>query len=307
MRLLVTGASGLIGRHVVDCAATDPAIELIASARHQPSTLPQSVAFVATDLTVADEAAALIEEVVPSHIIHCAWETTQPSYWNDSANFDWVEATARMAEAFAASGGTRFVQLGSCAEYLWNESRCIENETPSQPATVYGKAKLRAFAAVQAAAGSRFEAVEARIFSVFGPGENPARFIPLICRSHLAGAVPELGSGAQLRDLLHATDAARALLTLASPTAPCGVVNIGSGEPVRLSEVATTLARIAGAEESGLGRRPDRVGDPNFLVASSDLIRSTGWEPTYLLEDGLAESFNWWAGEMDEAQFPPGG
>ncbi|HJQ16811.1 MAG TPA: NAD(P)-dependent oxidoreductase [Allosphingosinicella sp.] len=294
MRLLVTGASGLIGRHVVACAAMEPAIELIASARQRPSALPRSVAFIAANLAIADEAAALIQKTGPSHIIHCAWETTQPTYWNDRTNLDWVASTARMAETFATSGGMRFVQLGSCAEYLWNETLCIENETPSQPATIYGKAKLAAFTAVKAAARNRFEAVEARIFSVFGPGENPARFIPFICRSHLAGSVPELSSGIQSRDLLYAKDAGNALLMLAAANGVVGVVNIGSGEPTKLSDVAERLARIAGADQTGLGRRRDRPGDPLYLVSASQRIRSTGWKPAYSLDAALTETFNWW-------------
>jgi nucleoside-diphosphate-sugar epimerase len=294
VRLLVTGAGGLIGRHVAQLAAADPAIDLIATARRRPDTLPDTARFASADLSNPDAAAALVREVRPTHLIHCAWETRQPTYWHDLANLDWVVGAARMGQAFATSGGVRFVQLGSCAEYDWSHGLCIEGVTPDSPATRYGKAKLAAFHAIEAAAEGAFEAVEARIFFVYGPGENADRFIPYICRSHLAGRVPELGDGRQWRDLLHAEDAGRALLMLATATGLTGIVNIGGGVPTALAEVATELARAAGTAETGLARKTNRAGDPTLLVAASDRIRSTGWTPQISLKQSLAATLAWW-------------
>lgn len=294
MKLLLTGGGGLIGRHVAARAAEEGDIELVVTARRRPAGLPPGAAYVAADLRAPEEAAALVRSVRPTHILHTAWETSQPTYWEDMANLDWVVSTARMAQAFAQAGGTRFVQLGSCAEYNWAGGRCAENETPDRPATRYGKAKLAAFRAIEAAAHDSFDAVEARIFWVFGPGENPARFIPYICRSHLEGAVPSLGSGRQRRDLLYADDAARALLMLLRSDGPSGIVNIAGGTPVALSAVASALAEIAGAAETGLGAKADREGDPELLVGASERLRATGWAPEWSLEKGLEATFGWW-------------
>ena len=163
------------------------------------------------------------------------------------------------------------MQLGSCAEYDWSYGHCDEESTPSAPTTLYGKAKLAAFQAVRAAGHNKFHPVEARIFMVFGPGENPDRFIPTICRSHAAGTIPALSSGRQLRDWLYVKDAARALLTLALADAPAEVVNLGTGEAVSLGEVATILARIAGAAQLVLAG--DRIG---LAIRTCSSLRQTG-------------------------------
>ena len=304
MRLLITGASGLIGRHVVGLAKQMGDVELIATCRSRPIELPDGTEFIAADLSNAAEAAAVVRSANPTHVVHTAWETTHPTYWNDPINFDWAESTGAMADTFAEVGGQRFVQLGTCAEYDWSHEFCVEGKTPDRPATVYGQAKLQAFGLVEAAARGTFEAVEARIFWVFGPGENPSRLIPLICRNYLAGQVPELGSGRQKRDLLFAEDAASAVLKLVATNGSEGIVNLASGEEVELSAVVGLLAELTGARETGIGRRKDSPGDPERLVASADRIRSTGWRPSHSLREGLAKTVDWWRESVAEPASP---
>lgn len=294
MRLLVTGASGLIGSHVAAAASADRSIALIVTSRRKPASSPANATFIVADLTKPDVAEAVVREAKPTHIVHTAWETAHPTYWEDSSNLRWVASAISMAEAFAATGGERFIQLGSCAEYDWSHGLCREGHTPDVPRTRYGRAKLAAFRAVEAAAQGAFEAAEARIFFVHGPGENPLRFIPYVCRSHLRGEIPQLGDGQQWRDVLHAADAARALLCLAAAAGACGSFNIGSGLPTSLAEVAILLAEIAGADETGLGLRPPRADDPALLIAASDRIRALGWSPRLSLPEALERTFRWW-------------
>ncbi len=289
MKLLVTGAGGLIGGAVAR-AAFAAGIEVIACGRRAPKTLPDGVTCIGADLADAEAAIALIDDTAPTHIVHAAWETRQPTYWNDPANLDWIVATTAMARTFARAGGTRFLQIGSCAEYDWTGDIPMRDG----PATRYGKAKLAAFRAIEAAGHDSFAAIEARIFWVYGPGENPARYIPLICRSHAAGVVPDLGSGRQRRDLVHIDDAARALLMLLADTAPTGVVDIGTGTGTLLADVAVEIAALAGVADTGLGRTPDRPDDPEALLAHAAGLQSTGWTPRIALRDGLERVFTGW-------------
>jgi nucleoside-diphosphate-sugar epimerase len=284
----------LIGRHVIALAARTDGIEVIATSRERPDDLPNGVKFIAADLSNSVEAAALVRAETPTHIVHTAWVTTHPTYWHDRVNLQWAEAAGAMADAFGDVGGQRFVQLGSCAEYDWSHEVCVEGQTPDNPATLYGQAKLEAFRRIQEAAGGRFEAVEGRIFWVFGPGENPSRLIPVICRSYLSREIPELGSGRQKRDLLFVEDAASAILALARSSGLEGVINIAAGEEVELAQVAIELARLTGVSETGLGRRADRPDDPERLIASAERIRSTRWKANHSLAGGLAKTLDWW-------------
>lgn len=297
MRVLLTGASGLIGRHIRRGSFPNGA-ELLTASR--TAVFASGDEHHCVDLSSAEEAAALIRFVKPTHVIHAAWETRPPTYWEAIANLAWLDSTARMAATFGETGGRRFVQVGSCAEYDWSDRVCTEDVTRDRPSTRYGKAKLAAFRAVQAAAHGRFEAAEARIFFVFGPGEHPDRVVPAICRGYITGRVPDLGSGRQERDFLHSSDAACALVVLACAAGIEGVVNVGSGIATPLSTVAEILAELAGADETGLGRKPDRAGDPPLLVASADRLRALKWSPAMSLRQGLAQTFNWWRQELDK-------
>src|SRR5206468_5297356 len=84
----------------------------------------------------------LIEAVQPSHLLHLAWVTTPGKYWTAPENADWVTASQRLVRAFLEQGGQRVIIAGTYAEYDWSIGGvCHERQTPTRPATVYGRAK----------------------------------------------------------------------------------------------------------------------------------------------------------------------
>ena len=305
MPLLLTGATGLVGRYVLAaCVERQIEVHAVTSKRGNSASLaPAGAKWHVADLAAPGVAGDLVRRIRPRCVIHCAWDTRHPIYWSSPENLSWVSATLDMARAFAETNGHRFVLVGSCAEYDWTYGYMVEGVTPERPSTVYGSCKLAAHVAVQGAAAKLgFSAVTARIFFTYGAYENSGRFIPYISRTLAAGETPNLSAGRQLRDLMHGLDTARALLTLAEDTSLDGAINIGSGQPVTLARVATLLASIAGQPEaSGLGTLADREDDPLLLLPSVARLFSTGWRPQISLEAGLAETYAWWAGRRDGA------
>ena len=279
----------MIGAAAVRAAAS-AGIKVIACTRRVQRELPEGVEKIVANLTDPLEAAKIIRSTAPSHVIHAAWETRHPTYWNDPVNFDWVISTAAMAAAFAEIDGVRFISIGSCAEYQWGDGELMREA----PSTRYGKAKIAAFRAVETAAHTAFEAVQARIFWVYGPGENSARFIPSICIAHAAGETPVLGSCRQLRDILYVDDAALALLALLKSSAPTGAVDVGTGIGTPLSAVANRVAALAGRSATGIGMRSDQHDDPLKLISNPELLMSTGWRPKICLDTGLSLTWHWW-------------
>jgi nucleoside-diphosphate-sugar epimerase len=101
--------------------------------------------------------------------------------------------------------------------------------------------------------------------------------------------------GLQQRDLLHAADAAAACVALLD-SGVTGAVNIGSGQPTTLLDVARCIARELDALPLlRPGFVPAREGDPAALYPDvGRLFREVGWTPSMSLEEGLRRSIAWW-------------
>ena len=291
-RILVTGASGFIGRHVL-APLLAAGHEVHALARAAP---PEDAAPGATwhraDLLAGS---AVVAEVAPETLVHLAWFAEHGAFWTSPENLSWVQASLSLLRAFQAAGGRRAVLAGTCAEYEWSRGRYAE-DAPLLPSTLYGAAKHALHGVAEAFA--RQEGIElawGRLFFLYGPWEQPGRFVPSIVLPLLRGEPAAMTAGEQRRDLLHAADAGAAFAALAGSDAT-GALNIGSGEGVALREVAERIARAIGREDLlRVGAVPMRSADPPSIVAEVGRMRDeVGWSPRIGLDAGLAATVDWW-------------
>jgi nucleoside-diphosphate-sugar epimerase len=290
-RLLVTGATGFVGRQVL--AQLSTADWDLHASRHSPSRDHEfsNVQWHASDLRDPTEAERLIDRVRPTHVLSLAWNAEHGAYWTAPDNDAWADGTIALARAVARRGGERFVAAGTCAEYDWTAltTPCREGETPCRPLTVYGRAKLKAAEGVFAVARELgLSTTWGRLFFVYGPGEDERRLIPSVMRALRAGERAKVTAGTQIRDFLHVTDAARAFVTLLDSEL-AGPVNIGSGQAVTIRIVVETLARLTGDPDGvDYGAVPMQPGEPPMVVADVERLMSTGWRPQIDLASGLS-------------------
>jgi nucleoside-diphosphate-sugar epimerase len=293
-RVLVTGASGYVGRQTLAPLAR-LGFEIHGLAR-RPLDDP-ACRWHALDLFDGAALAAALETIRPSHLLHLAWTTEHGKFWTDPANESWRVATLDLVERFIAAGGRRCVIAGSCTEYDWSGSGPLsEAHTPLRPATLYGQAKAAALRAVRAkAAAGGLSYAHARLFFSYGPFERPQRLVPLIIRSLLKGEPARLTAGTQLRDFLDVRDLGRCLaLLMASEVA--GAVNVASGEGVSVAYIAGLLGAMLGRPDLiELGAVPPPRDEPPSIVADvARLTAEVGARPEIALEQGLADAAAWW-------------
>lgn len=301
MRLLVTGATGFVGRAVLP-AVVGRFDEVHAVARNRPAESPDGVVFHPADVLDPVQAARLFAEVRPTHLLHLAWVAKPGAFWTSPENLDWLAASVRLLRAFAEAGGRRFVGVGTVAEYDWTalppDGLCDESATPLRPATLYGSAKdalCRTLAAFAKTAGLSW--AWGRLFWLHGPHEPPGRLVSSVADALRSGWPAECSAGTQRRDFLHTSDAAAALAALtASPVE--GVVNIGSGRAVAVADLVTRFAeRLGRPDLLRLGARPTPPGEPPVIAATTRrLCDEVGWSPRLGWEEGIAETAEWWKG-----------
>lgn len=289
MRVLLTGASGFIGHHVLK-ALQIHGIEAIAVGRVRPQP---SMSFIEVDLLTVTDFGPLMQQAQATHLLHLAWYAEHGKYWTSSLNLRWAEATTRLVEAFCAAGGQQVVIAGTCAEYDWAHGYCREDSTPLNPATLYGIAKDATRRLVMAVcAQHQVTCGWGRIFLPYGQGESASRLVPSLIDVFRGLRAPFGVNAMAYRDFLHVSDVAEGFVRLLTAGAS-GAYNICSGEPVRLAEVVTTLASLLNADpESVLVLTTERLGEPPLLVGENLKLKALGWRPALTLAQGLERTLH---------------
>ncbi len=305
-RVLVTGASGFIGRHCPPLLkARGYEVHALSSRRLQGSPRADAHGDFShrVDLHDASQVELLLREVRPTHLLHLAWLTTPGVFWNAPQNLDWVRASLHLLRCFAENGGQRVVTAGTCAEYSWNSGMalCREETTLLAPESLYGTCK-HALQMMQAAFAREAEmsAAWGRLFFLFGPHEPSSKLVASTIRALLRDEPALCSQGNQIRDFLYVEDAAAAFVALLDSEIQ-GAVNIASGQGVALKVMVQEIAgQLDKRDLVRLGARPAPVGEPAYLVG--DVRRLQGevnWGPRYDLGHGMARTIAWWRENLE--------
>lgn len=290
-RVLVTGASGFVGRNSLGPLA---ARGFEVHAVHSRGVPDGAAHWHQADLTDVGQVADLLAAVRPTHLLHFAWYAEHGKYWKSPLNLTWVGATLHLLAQFAAVGGRRAVVAGTCAEYDWRFGFCSEASTPTTAATLYGVSKDAARrVATQFAAESGLSLAWGRIFFVHGAGEDERRLVPSVIRSLQRGEPVRCSHGRQYRDFLHVEDCAAAFAALLDSPVE-GPVNVAAGQAVTIGEVVRTVAELfpgGAATPIEFGAFSSPPDDPPLLVADvRRLADEVGWTPRFDLRQGLART-----------------
>lgn len=291
-RVIVTGASGFIGRHCLAPLAKQ-GFEVHALSQRAPlsigSDLSEKILWHHINL-LSDSARPLLQEIKPSHLLHLAWTTEHGAFWQSPENDRWLTASRALVENFYLTGGHRFVTVGSCAEYKWSEGDCEEGQTPEEPSTPYGRSKKQFsdfLADLYRVSPAKSTSV-GRVFFLFGPGENQARLVPDVALALLAGKEVACSDGEQLRDFMYVEDVASALVALLNSEVT-GAVNIARGEATTLRNFLLELGgQLDAKNRIRFNARPRAANDPDRLTASTRRLRDeVKWRPEFSLSEGL--------------------
>jgi len=297
-KVLLTGASGFIGRHCIPLLISHGYEVHAITSKEVPPNQP-SVKWHSLNLLETKAVDSFMAEVKPTHLLHLAWDVMPGKYLTASENLPWVQASLNLILNFQQQGGQRVVIAGTCFEYDWQYGYCKESITPLVPNTFYGTCKhslqtiLAAFAQQ-----TQLSSAWGRIFFLYGPHEYPQRLVSSVINALLKNQPAKCSHGNQIRDFLHVQDVASAFVALLDSEIT-GAVNIASGIPVTLKSVIFEIANLIGNPELvQLGAISSPPNEPHLLVGDiGRLENEIKWQPKYSLSQGLQHTISWWKSE----------
>jgi nucleoside-diphosphate-sugar epimerase len=207
-----------------------------------------------------------------------------------------VLGTWNLLEACAEAGVAAFVSAGSSSEYGFKSEPMRETDL-LEPNSFYavGKAAQTHLCQLMARRSPMGVAVF-RLFSVYGPWEEPTRLIPTLIRRTRAGLPLNMTSPQTVRDFVFIDDVLEALLDLPAVAQLCGeVINLGTGIETSLEEVVLLIREFLGSEsEVCWGAMADRHWDSTRWAADARRAKALlNWEPRHSLRQGLAHTAAW--------------
>ncbi len=290
MRVLLTGASGFVGTHLVAhlVAAGDEVTALAGPDADLPAGVERKV------IELADRAglAAAVTGADPEVVIHLAGLAHVGSSWQHLPEYFQVNVLGTENVLEAAAG--RRVVLASSGEVYGDvpdSEQPIREDRLLAPASPYALTKASAERLT-----AHFGGVVARLFNLVGPGQSATFALPAFARQLAAIAAGEsepvlrVGNLTPRRDFLHVVDGARALRVLAEKGAPGEAYNVASGQALSIEQALHLLTRIAGVEAEVI-IEPERFRPADIPLLAGDNARLTalGWHPEHSLGRALED------------------
>ena len=313
-RALVTGGTGFIGSNLTRRLLADGhEVSLLVRSGYRPwriEPIRRDVRLLEVALADPDSIRRALAQTRPAWVFHLAAYGAYPSQ-NDLPRMveTNVIGTANLIGACRSSGVEALVHAGSSSEYGFQDGAPGEAER-LEPNSHYAVSKAAAtHLCRQAARESGCWIPTLRLYSVYGPYEEPTRLIPTLIREGLRGHLPPLVNPEIARDFVYVDDVLDAFLAAAAEGRrddPGAVFNVGTGVQTRVEEVVEVArASLKIAAEPEWGTMPDRRWDTSVWVADIRRIREQlGWEPRHTFAAGFRRTVEWfmrWSRPPDAA------
>lgn len=294
MRILLTGATGFIGSHILELLLKND-IEVLSVTRSHAKELPCTTVIAdlcdASSIPVLKEAAAGCDVVI--HMAATLPDQSNPTQSAEEMILANVDSTKHLLESLPST--IRHIILGSSIDiYGPPQFLPVTEEHPLNPVTAYARSKAETESITDTFCKEHaIPLTILRFTQIFGPREKPIKAIPLFIREVANGRAPTLfGDGSDKRDYLYVSDAAEATLA-AIQKQTAGIMTIASGRSSTLKETLETIIRISGKDLVPVykERQKEKIDITLDVSRAKEIL---GFEAKTTLEEGLALNYDWY-------------
>jgi UDP-glucose 4-epimerase len=295
-RILVTGGSGFIGRHVVaDLIGAGAQVRVLDLQAHPDP----EVEIMQGDMAQPDVLQAALEGAVDGVVHLAAVTSVLRSVEHPTLTYRTnVEATAMLLEGARNAGARSLVFASTNAVTGPMRGPAITEREVLRPLTPYGATKAAGEMLMSAYTSSYgLRCVALRLTNVYGPGmQAKDSIVARLMRAIRLGSTFEIyGDGRQVRDYVHAADVTAAVRLGLLDDGWAGPVVIGAGRSLSVLEVIEAVRRVTGAQLD-VRHGPAREGEMPAVIVDPSAAHAAGWSPRYSFEEGLVGVWKEWSG-----------
>jgi UDP-glucose 4-epimerase len=301
-KVLITGASGFVGnnltRHLLTLGHRVNLLLRDSYADWRVQDIRDHTEIHTADLRDSDTVNRIVKKIGPDWVFHLAAHGAYSSQTDVMRILQTnIIGTVTLLQACLETGFEAFVNTGSSSEYGFKNLPPAETEW-LEPNSYYAvaKASTTLFCRYTAQSlGLRIPTL--RLYSVYGPYEEPSRLMPMLIVKGLENRLPPLVAPHIARDYVYVDDVVRVYLLAATEEKQelGAVYNVGTGVQTSLREVVDVACRALGiAEEPKWGSMEDRIWDTGVWVSDNQSIgRKLAWRPEYTFEQGFRKMVQW--------------
>lgn len=308
-RVLVTGATGFIGSHLVRRLVAE-GTEVHALTSRVSAVYPDRLRDLRGGITLhegnlTDRSAldVLVQRSRPDYVFHLGAYTHVGKSWRrvDECVQSNVQGTVNLLQALDGSGYRRFINTGTSEIYGDIDVPFREGDqvNPISPYAVSKYAAERFCRMFHRSYG--WPIVVLRPFNAYGPAQSADRIIPEIIARGVRGDDLAMTEGRQTREFNYVEDLAEGFLHAATaPDVEGDLFNLGCGEEISMRDLATLVLDVMGDPiVPEFGALPERPAEIRRMYADPEKARRIlGWEPRHTLREGLSKTIDWYRHEL---------
>ena len=301
-RALITGGTGFVGANLANRLVQDGCEVFLLlrpeANRWRLSDLSGHVTQVEADLRDREAVEARVAAIKPDWAFHLGVYGAYPGEADlEQMVHTNILGTINLVQACVKSGTEALVNAGSSSEYGFKSMPPSETDL-LEPNSHYAWTKAAAtHYCRQVATQCDVRLTTLRLYSVYGPYEEPGRLIPTLVARGLTGHLPPLVSPDIVRDFVYVDDVVSAFVLAAQSRTeePGQVYNVGTGVQTTLKEAVDIAVRCMNISDTPVwGTMAERQWDSTTWVSDSSKIQAElGWRPRFTFEKGFALTAQW--------------